>query len=133
MNRLFPIVLWCLAIFVPTAAQAQFKEVGPAPYSQPVARQKIRTLLEKVDPDNPQRSVDALLALVPWYRDVLDQELIAAWQKEWRSGLTRVIEPLADTAVATGIVEYSWHKAPETAFTVAEAPVLGQLMARYPA
>ncbi len=133
MNRLSPIILWCLAILAPTAAQAQFKEVGPAPYSQPVARQKIRTLLEKVNPDNPQPSVDALLALVPWYRDVLDQELIAAWQKDWRSGLTRVIEPLADTAVATGIVEYSWHKAPETAFTVAEAPVLGQLMARYPA
>jgi hypothetical protein len=133
MIRLSPIALCCLAFFAPAAAHAQFKEVGPAPYSQAVARQKIRTLLEKTEPDNPKPTVDALFALVPWYRDLLDQELAAAWQKDYRAGLARVIEPLADTAVASAIVEYSWHKAPEAVFNVADAPLLGQLMARYPA
>lgn len=151
MNRpphgLFPVVInrmrsaiaiaalgWLPLVFlgVPMATQAQFKEVGPPPLPPAAARQKIRTLLETVDPGNPQRSVDALLALVPWYRDLVDQELIAAWQRDGRSNLTPVIEPLADAAVASAIVEYSWRQAPQATLNLATAPLLGELMARYP-
>ncbi len=115
-----------------TAAWAQFKEVGPAPYPPPVARQKIQTLLDKVDPANPQPSIDALFGLVPWYRDILDQELIAGWQKDTRGNLAVVMGPLADEAVATAVVHYSWRQAPQATFNLAYAPMLGQLMARYP-
>jgi len=125
--------VWCLALAVfAAAADAQFKEVGPAPFSPAVARQKIRASLETADPGNPQRTVQALLALVPWYRDILDQELITAWQKGSRANLSAVLLPLADAAVATAIVQYSWRQAPETAFNLSSAPVLGELMARYP-
>lgn len=36
-------------------ANAQFKELGPAPVSPAAARLQIRTLLEKVDPGNVGR------------------------------------------------------------------------------
>ena len=125
--------LWLAAFLLcGISARAQFKEVGPAPYPPAVARQKVRTLLEKADPGNPQPTVDALFALVPWYRDILDQELIAGWRQESRGNLAPLIAPLADAAVAAAIVEYSWRQAPQTAFTPAYAPMLGQLMARYP-
>jgi hypothetical protein len=113
-------------------ANAQFKEVGPPPFSPTVARQKIRTLLGKVDPGDPQPAIDALYGLVPWYRDILDEELIAAWQGDGRANLTPVIEPLADARVASAIVDYSWRQAPQATFNLTYAPTLGHLMARYP-
>ena len=113
-------------------ANAQFKEVGPPPFSPTVARQKIRTSLEKIDPGNPQQTVDMLNGLVPWYRDILDEELIAGWQRDGRANLTQVIEPLADARVASAIVDYSWRQAPQATFNLTYAPMLGHLMARYP-
>jgi hypothetical protein len=97
-----------------------------------VARQKIRTLIEKVDSSNSQPTVDALFRLVPWYRDILDEELIAVWQGDGRASLTPVLEPLADARVASAIVEFSWRQQPQATFNLTFAPVLGQLMARYP-
>src|SRR6266478_5136067 len=63
-------------------ANAQFKTMGPAPYSPTVARQKIRMLLEGIDPSNSQKTITTLSGLLSWYRDLLDEELIAAWQKD---------------------------------------------------
>lgn len=124
---------WCLAcVAMGTAAWAQFKEVGPPPFSPAVARQKVRNLLDHADPGNPKPAVDGLLGLVPWYRDIVDQELIAGWQRDGRANLTPVIEPLADEAVAKAIIAYSWRQAPEATFNLADAPLLGELMARYP-
>src|ERR1700682_2778932 len=60
-------------------ANAQFKPVGPAPYSPSVAHQKIRMLLEGIDPNNSQKTIATLSGLLSWYRDILDEELIAAW------------------------------------------------------
>ena len=127
---LVQVLLVCVALAVP--ASAQFKEVGPAPYSQPVARQKIRALIEKTDPSDPKATVNALFALAPWYRDLLDEELIAAWKKDTRFMLTGILGPLADARLASAIVEYSWRQQPEAAFTLDYAPMLGQLMERYP-
>ena len=50
----------CLAVLANPAAEAQFKVTGPAPYTPAVARQKIRTLLEKVDSSNRKQTVDTL-------------------------------------------------------------------------
>ena len=41
-------------------AQAQFKVTGPAPYTNAVARQKVKTLLEKVDSTNRQQTLDTV-------------------------------------------------------------------------
>ena len=125
---------WWLGAFVALAAAAwgQFKEVGPAPYPPPVARQKIQTLLDKADLANPQPTIDALFGLVPWYRDILDQELIAGWQKDTRGRLAPLMGPLGDEVVAKAVIQYSWRQAPQATFNLAYAPMLGQLMARYP-
>ena len=113
-------------------ARAQFQIVGPAPVSPTVARQRISTLLTNVDPANRQQTIKDIFGLVNWYRDLLDEELIAAWQKDTRANLTEVIEPLADSRVAAGIVEFSWRQQRQATFTPAFAPMLGRLMARYP-
>ena len=62
------------------AAHAQFKEIGPAPFSQAVARQRMRTLLDRVDSANRQQTIETLTGWTPWFRDILDEELIAGWQ-----------------------------------------------------
>jgi hypothetical protein len=113
------------------AVHAQFKQIGPAPISPAVARQQIRTLLEKVDPGNSQQTLKTLSDLTPWYRDLLDEELIAAWRKDTRANLTEVMEPLADPRVAAEVVEFSWRQQRQATFTPAYAPMLGRLMARY--
>jgi hypothetical protein len=97
-------------------ANAQFKVVGPAPYSETVARQNI----------------DTLSGLLAWYREPIDDELIAAWQRDTRSNLPEVIEALADSRVAAAIVEFSWRKRPAGAFDPAYAPMFGNLMSRFP-
>lgn len=126
-----PGIYFSLVLALATTAQAQFKETPPAPYSTDVARQKIRTLLDKVDPGNRQQTVDTLSGLVTWYRDILDEELIAAWQGDGRSNLPQVIESLADSHVAQVIVDFSWRQRREAMFIPAYAPMLGHLMARY--
>ncbi len=114
------------------AASAQFKELGPAPFSQAVAHQRIRTLLNQVEPANRQQTIDQLNSLVPWFRNVLDEELIAGWQKDGRERLTLVMEPMADPHVATEVVGFSWRTRTEATLNPAYAPLLGHLMARYP-
>jgi hypothetical protein len=120
-----------LFMFSP-AAMAQFKEIGPAPFSAAVARQRMRTLLDQVDPGNRKQTIDALNALTPWFRNILDEELIAAWKNDSRERLTLVMEPLADERVATGVLEFSWNMRTDAVLNPAYAPILGHLMARYP-
>jgi hypothetical protein len=112
-------------------AHAQFTVVGPAPFSEPVARQKIRTLLEKVDSGNRQQTLDTLNGWAVWYRNLIDDELIAAWKKDTRANLAEVMGPLADARVAAAVVEFSWRQQPEAALDPAYAPVLGDLMERF--
>ena len=119
-------------IAVIVTADAQFKVVGPPPYSPTVARQKIKTLLEGVDPANRQQTVATLNGLLSWYRDILDEELIAGWQKDSRANLTELMEPLADSRVATAVVEFSWRQGRPAAFTLAYAPMFVNLMMRFP-
>jgi hypothetical protein len=108
-------------------AQAQFKETPAAPYSSAVARVKIRALLGSPD------SAKTLAGLLVWYRDVIDDELIAAWKGDARASVPPLMTPLADARVASSIVEYSWREQRAATFTLAYAPMLGDLMARYPA
>jgi hypothetical protein len=113
-------------------AYAQFKPVGPAPYSPAVAHQRIRTLLEGLDPNNRQKTIATLSGLLSWYRDIVDEELIAAWEKDTRANVTEVMEALADARVASRVVEFSWRERRQTAFNLTYAPMLGNLMARFP-
>lgn len=125
-------VLLLLGYLLTPITKAQFKEIGPPPFSQAIARERIRGLLEKVDPNNRRETIDSLNALTPWFRNILDEELITGWQSEKRDRLTLVLEPLADTRVAASVVEFSWHKRAESTFNPGYAPILGGLMARYP-
>ena len=132
MNRLAHHMVWSLVLLAAgITANAQFTVVGPAPFSEPVARQKIRTLLEKVDPVNRQQTVETLNGWAVWYRKQIDDELIAAWQKAPRLNLADLMGPLADARIASAIVEFSWRQQPETAFTPSYAPMLGDLMERF--
>jgi hypothetical protein len=113
-------------------ARAQFKEIGKAPFSEAVARQKIKTLLQAVQPSNRKETIDTLTGWTVWYRAILDDELIAAWKADTRANLTGIIGPLADPRVASAVVEFSWRQQRQTAFAVALAPALGDLMERFP-
>jgi hypothetical protein len=125
--------LWIITFFSASlAANAQFKVVGPAPYPPTVARQKIKTLLEGIDPANPKQTVDTLSGLLSWYRDIVDDELIAAWRKDARANLTEVMGPLADSRVASAVVEFSWRERREAAFNPTFAPMFENLMTRFP-
>jgi len=106
---------------------AQFKEVAPAPYTPAVARQKIRTLIGNAGP----QTAETLSGLLVWYRDIVDDELIAAWKGDNRANLPALITPLADSRVASEIVEFSWRQQPAATFNLTYAPMLGDLMARY--
>jgi len=122
-----------LALFLAgLTGNAQFKVVGPAPYPPAVAHQKISTLLETVNPENRKQTIDTLSGLLAWYRDILDDEMIAAWKKEGRANLPEVIGPLADSRVASAIVEFSWRERHQGAFEPAYAAMLGNLMTRFP-
>ena len=121
----------CLHVLGP-AANGQFKQIGPPPFSPAVAHQRIRTLLDQVEPANRQQTIDKLNGLTPWFRNVLDEELIAGWQREGRERLTLVMEPFASPRIAAAVVEFSWRKRTHSTFSPAYAPMLGHLMARYP-
>jgi hypothetical protein len=132
MNRLLRYLLWSFVLCTASiTARAQFTVVGPAPFSEPVARQKIRTLLEKVDPGNRQQTVETLNGWAVWYRNLIDDELIAAWQKDPRANLADLMGPLADARIASAVVEFSWRQQPEAAFNPLYAPMLGDLMERF--
>ena len=106
---------------------AQFKQTPPAPYPPAVARQKIRTLLESGDP------AGTLPGLLVWYRDIVDDELIAAWKDgDHRAELPALMPLYADLRVASAIIEFSWRQERAATFRLAYAPMLGDLMARYP-
>ncbi len=124
----------CAFLFVGVSmtASAQFKETPPAPYPPAVARQKIRTLLESVDPNNGQQTADTLSGLLVWYRDIVDDELIAAWRGDQRAKLPTLMPLNADSRVASAIVEFSWREQRASTFNLTYAPMLGDLMARYP-
>jgi hypothetical protein len=113
-------------------ARAQFKEIGPPPFSPAVAQQRIRTLLDRVEPANRQQTIDKLNSLTPWFRSILDEELNAGWQRDSREKLTLVMEPLADARVAAAVVEFSWRTRTEATLNPSYASMLGHLMARYP-
>ena len=123
-------VFWSLTIA--PVLMAQFKEIGPPPFSEAVAHQRMRTLLDQVDSTNARETIDKLSGWTPWFRSVLDEELIAAWQRDSRQRLTGVMEPLADARVATAVVEFSWRTRTEATLNPSYAPMFGQLMARYP-
>jgi hypothetical protein len=128
-----PSLLVMLLLAPGTSAWGQFKPVGPAPYTATVARQKIGALLAKTDPANRQQSIATISGLLTWYRDIADDELIAAWKKdEGRANLPEAIIALADARVATAVVEFSWRQRREAAFQPAYAPMLGNLMLRFP-
>ena len=120
---------WFAAILT---VNAQFKVVGPAPVPPTVARQQIRTSLEKVEPSNTKQTIQTLSGLLAWYRDILDEELIGAWRKDSRANLPEVMEALADSRVATAIVAFSWREQRQAAFNLDSAPMLGHLMVRFP-
>ena len=126
------VVPCCIAILAPIGSNAQFKVVGPAPYPPTIARQKIRALLEGVDPANRPQTVETLSGLLTWYRDIIDDELVSAWKKDTRSNLTGLVEPLADSRVASGIVQFSWREQREAALRPAYAPMFANLMTRFP-
>jgi hypothetical protein len=113
-------------------ASAQFKVIGPPPFPPPVARQHIAELLQKVDSGNREQTAQTLTGLLSWYRDILDEELIAAWKKDTRPNLPELVETLADSRVAVAIVEFSWREQPQAAFNLGYAPMLGNLIARFP-
>ena len=113
-------------------AFAQFKEVGPPPISAAAAHQQFRTLLDNVDPSSRLETIRTISGLLPWYRDLADEEIIAAWQRDGRANLPEVIESLADSHLAMAIVENSWRRQRQATFNPAYAPLLGHLMLRYP-
>jgi hypothetical protein len=122
-----------LAISLATLpAQAQFKEIKAAPFSSTTARQKIRTQLAAADPANREQVVSTISGWLDWYRDILDEELIARWKSDDRANVPLVMAPLADTRVAREVVLYSWRVNRPDTFTLDNAPMLEDLMARYP-
>lgn len=121
-----------LFVAVSMTISAQFKETPPAPYSPAVAREKIRLLIETGGPDDRQKTAETLSGLLVWYRDIADDELIAAWKGDRRANLPALLPLLADSRVATAIIEFSWRQQRAATFSLAYAPMLGDLMARYP-
>ena len=121
-----------LFVAVSMTVSAQFKETPPAPYSPAVARQKIRLLIQTRDPEDRQQQAETLSALLVWYRDIVDDELIAAWKGDQRAKLPALMPLLADSRVASAIVDFSWRQQRASTFNLTYAPMLGDLMARYP-
>jgi hypothetical protein len=134
LNRMIHRTVLAAIVFLSAsvAVRAQFKEVPPPPYTPTVARQKIRALLQNDDPANRQQIAATLSGLVVWYRDILDDELIAAWRGAGRTNLPALMPLFADSRVASAIVEFSWHQARALTFNLTYAPMLADLMARYP-
>jgi hypothetical protein len=134
MIRIAYRALPCAFLFVAVSmtVSAQFKETPPAPYSPAVARQKIRMLLQTGDPDSRQQTAETLSGLLVWYRDIVDDELIAAWRGDQRAKLPALMPLYADSRVASAVVEFSWRQQRASTFNLTYAPMLGDLMARYP-
>ncbi len=126
-NLFVGLVLVCMT------ASGQFKAVGPAPYTAVVARQRIKAALGKVDPSNRQATITTLSGLLNWYRDIVDDELIAAWKRDdGRENLPDVVVALADAKVGSAVVEFSWRQRREATFVPPNTPMFGNLMLRFP-
>ena len=108
-------------------ALAQFREIGPAPFPPAEAHQKIRLLLDQVDAENRPQTVKMLLGWVDWYRDVLDEEVIATWKGDRRANLAFVIDDLQDARIASEIAG-AWR---QPGLDRTTAPILAKLMTRY--
>lgn len=121
-----------LFIAVSMTVCAQFKETPTAPYAPAVARQKIRLLIGASDPDRRQQAAETLSGLLVWYRGIVDDELIAAWKGDQRANLPALMPVFADSRVASEVVEFSWRQQRAATFNLTYAPMLGDLMARYP-
>jgi TonB family protein len=121
-----------MAVSIGAICSAQFKEIPPAPFSDAVARNKISALLQAVSPRNERETIAALSDLALWYRAILDDELVEAWKSGTRANLPDVVDRLADNRVASAIVEFSWRVQRQATFNLTYAPILGNLMARYP-
>ncbi len=122
-----------LLVVASLAASAQFKEIKAAPFGPTAARQKIRAQLAGLTAANRDQTVATISGWLDWYRDILDEELIARWKSDGRDNLTLVMSALGDARVAREVVDFSWRTAREATFTLAYAPLLGDLMERYPA
>jgi hypothetical protein len=122
---------FAMVLAASTTAVAQFKVTGPAPYTPVVARQKIKALLDKADAANRKQTVDTLTGWLSWYRDIIDDELIAAWKKDSRANLPDVVQPLADARVATAVIDFSWRLQRPMAFLPAYAPMFEDMMIRF--
>src|SRR5579863_1405717 len=99
LNRIFRRVTLAAIVFLSSslAVRAQFKEIPPPPYTPAVARQKIRSLLQNDDPGNRQQTAATLSGLLVWYRDIFDDELIAAWKEDGRTNLPALMPLFADS------------------------------------
>jgi hypothetical protein len=127
-----PILAIGALLVASTAVNAQFKVVGPAPFPPAAARQKIATLLQNVDAGNRGQTIQTLTGWLGWYRDIIDEELIAAWRKDARSNLPEVVDALADSRVAVAVIQFSWREQRAAAFNYDYAPMFGRLMVRFP-
>jgi hypothetical protein len=85
-----------------------------------------------VDSTNRRQTTDSLTNLLNWYRDLIDEELIAAWQTlpDERADLAPIIDALATPRVASGIIEFSWRER-ETAFRLDYTQMFEHLLTRY--
>jgi hypothetical protein len=127
-RHLFPAIRLSAAILsISLMAHAQFKEIGPAPFQPAEAHLKIRALLDQVNEANRRETVKTMIGWLDWYRDIADEELIAAWKGDKRANLSLVMDELGDSRVASEIAK-SWR---QPGLNVADAPVLSKLMARY--
>jgi len=88
--------------------------------------------LDSADPANPKPTIDTLSGLLGWYRDSIDEELIAAWKKDTRANLPEVMKALATPRVAWAEVEFSWRERGQGALNPAYAPMFVNLMTRFP-
>lgn len=122
-----------LAFLLTLPAIAQFTVVGPPPYSNAEAQKKIRGYLASVQVENRKQTIAELTRLLTWYRDLIDDELIAAWgtQPDRRLEIAEVIKPLATPRIAAGIVDFSW-KNRDAAMRVEYAPLFVRLMTPFP-
>jgi hypothetical protein len=122
-----------LFLLASVGASGQFKEIRAAPFGPAAARQKIRAQLASLNAANKDQTVATISGWLNWYRDILDEEMIARWKTEGRENLPLVMSALGDARVAREVVDFSWRSGREATFTVANAAMLGDLMERYPA
>jgi len=116
-----------LFLLAGAAVYGQFKEVGAAPFPPAEAHQKIRSLLDDVNPSNRQQTAKTLVGWLVWYRDIADQEMIAEWRSDKRAGLGLVVDELGDARVGSEIAA-SWR---QPGLSLLDAPMLEKLFTHF--